>query len=186
MYINQRFNVLSKEECQYILNQRIKYSEVNGVLKDFIVFQKEADAIWKPIIDNLKMKTQKLVDDYLFQFLNLFPKTHMDISHLGFLNDKFGAFTEIHYDWELVILKDNIISKPFVIILYLNEGFEGGELVFPIQNVHTKPEIGSAVIFPCHFAFPHVSTPITSGSKHLCRITFTVSPENYKVEELEI
>jgi hypothetical protein len=35
-------------------------------------------------------------------------------------------------------------------------------------------------------AFPHVSAAVTGGSKHLCRITFKVPCENYKVEALEI
>jgi hypothetical protein len=86
----------------------------------------------------------------------------------------------------MVIVKERIIVKPFVILIYLNDNYEGGELLFPLQNFKTKPKKGSTVIFPCNFAFPHVSQPVTSGSKHVCRVTFKVSPEKYKVDMLEI
>lgn len=186
-YIQQHFNIFSEEECKYILQNRIKYStKDDGSLGDFLVFNNEADSIWKPVINNIESKTKNIIINYMKNFLSLFPMEKLEISHIGFLTDSQGSFTEIHYDWELVILKEKIIPKPIVIIIYLNEDFEGGELLFPVQNFKVVPKQGSIAIFPCNFAFPHVSQPVTEGIKNVCRVTFKLNPEIYKVEFLEI
>jgi hypothetical protein len=186
-YIQQHFNVFSKEECEEIYDNRVKYSiKGDGSLGDFLVFENEADLVWEPIINNIKIKTKNIIYDYMKKFLGLFPLERLEISHIGFLTDSLGSFTEIHYDWELVLLKEKIIPKPIVIIIYLNDDFEGGELLFPVQNFKVTPKQGSIAIFPCNFAFPHVSQPVTKGTKNVCRVTFKLSPDIYKVEFLEI
>lgn len=52
-------------------------------------------------------------------------------------------------------------------ILYLNEDFEGGELLFPRFNIAIKPEEGMLVLFPSNFIYVHQSLPIKSGTKYI-------------------
>lgn len=186
-YIQQHFDIFTNEECDEIYRNRVKYSaKEDGSLGDFLVFDDEADTTWKPIIGNIKLKTKKIIFNYMKNFLSLFPENKLEISHIGFLTDTDGSFTEIHYDWELVIFKERIIPKPIVIIIYLNDNFEGGELLFPVQNFKIIPRKGSIAIFPCNFAFPHVSQPVIEGTKNVCRVTFKLDSESYKVGVLEI
>lgn len=44
---------------------------------------------------------------------------------------------------------------PVQMVVYLNDGFNGGELEFPDYNIKFKPEKGDICIFPTGFAFPH-------------------------------
>lgn len=51
-------------------------------------------------------------------------------------------------------------------ILYLNDDFEGGDLVFLHQNIRIKPKPGMLVLFPSNYIYVHQSTPVTEGRKY--------------------
>lgn len=53
------------------------------------------------------------------------------------------------------------------IVVYLNDDYEGGELVFPEQGITIKPESGSMVIFPSYPPYYHDPKPVTSGDKYM-------------------
>lgn len=57
-------------------------------------------------------------------------------------------------------------GRTLSISLFLNDDFEGGELVFPKQGVTIKPKAGQIVLFPSNFIYIHESTKITSGVKY--------------------
>jgi len=59
-------------------------------------------------------------------------------------------------------------SNPRIVsmLLYLNDDFEGGELVFNRQDLEIKPKAGSIVVFPSNWTHPHSSSPIIKGIKH--------------------
>lgn len=50
-------------------------------------------------------------------------------------------------------------------VLYLNDGFEGGELHFPRQGLTYNPKAGSLILFPANFCYPHASLPVRQGTK---------------------
>ena len=185
--IQRDFNVFNIEECQRILDLR-KKSSVNhqGELGDLVIFKESANEDWQEIIKLIKKKLERNLDRYYSKFFNLLPFEKIDISHIGFLCDEKGSFTELHYDWELVLLKNKTIIKPFVCLIYLTDVEEGGELLFPLQKNEFKPEIGMTILFPCHFSYPHLSMPVTKGAKHVCRVTYKIDINCYKVDELEI
>lgn len=49
---------------------------------------------------------------------------------------------------------------------YLNDNYDGGELVFPRFDLKIKPEPGDLVVFPSTFIYEHSSEPIVSGTKY--------------------
>lgn len=49
---------------------------------------------------------------------------------------------------------------------YLNDDYEGGELIFPRFNLKIKPEPGDLVVFPSTYIYEHSSEPIISGNKY--------------------
>ena len=56
-------------------------------------------------------------------------------------------------------------ERKISVILYLNEGFEGGGTEF----IHTalKPKPGYAIIFPSNWCYPHAGQEVTSGKKRI-------------------
>lgn len=182
-------NFLDIDHCNEILHLRRSDSLINGVLTDFLVYQDKAS---KPWLTHMKMLTDKIssyLEIYNKNFFEKLPISNMSISHLGFLNDEFGEFTEIHYDWNSVIVKNEkrgLIFKPLVMLLYLTDIEKGGELLFPLQDYKIIPKAGKLAIFPAHFTFPHVSMPVEKGSKHVCRITYKIDNQCFEVDELEI
>ena len=56
-------------------------------------------------------------------------------------------------------------SRQLSFVLYLNDGFEGGETRFTSQDFSVKPKAGHILVFPSNFLFPHGSTPVTKGEK---------------------
>jgi hypothetical protein len=55
----------------------------------------------------------------------------------------------------------------YTLVCYLNDDYEGGEIVFPNQNVTIKPKAGSMVMFPSGDPYTHEAKPVTSGKKYL-------------------
>ena len=53
------------------------------------------------------------------------------------------------------------------VVIYLNDGYEGGELWFPrLNNLTIKPEIGSILVFPSTYIYEHSATDIIAGTKY--------------------
>ena len=51
------------------------------------------------------------------------------------------------------------------LIVYLNDDFEGGELVFPQHNLTIKPEKGMLIAFPGNLYFHHEVKEVKSGTR---------------------
>jgi len=52
------------------------------------------------------------------------------------------------------------------VLIYLNDDYEGGNIVFPNSKVSLKPEAGSMLFFPSNFLYVHEIEPIVSGIKY--------------------
>ena len=74
-----------------------------------------------------------------------------------------GGFHNWHFE-------DNNIqnsNRYFVVQIYLNEDFEGGETEFLYFNKRIKPKRGRLIIFPCSFTHTHRGNPPIGGTKYL-------------------
>jgi hypothetical protein len=49
---------------------------------------------------------------------------------------------------------------------FCNSDYEGGELVFPRQNITIKGEAGDFLLFPSGITHPHEVRPVTSGVRY--------------------
>jgi len=56
-------------------------------------------------------------------------------------------------------------TRDFSAILYLNEEFQGGDLVFVQQKYVVKPRAGTLVFFPSDHRYIHAALPVTAGMR---------------------
>lgn len=61
-------------------------------------------------------------------------------------------------------------------LYYLNDGFEGGELVFETAAAIVKPRAGLFLAFPSDERFVHEVLPVTAGRRYSMALWFTRQP----------
>jgi hypothetical protein len=91
-----------------------------------------------------------------------------------------GAFNNTHADNCIIDPKTGAITKiknwTHSAVIYLNEDFEGGEIVYPNLNFEFKPKLGYCVIHPAGAEFLHRVNPVTKGDRY-CLVLRLVLPE---------
>jgi hypothetical protein len=82
--------------------------------------------------------------------------TPIDISLIrsdsGYRLRKIHGPTKIHTDG---VLEENGMVRFASLIFALNSDYEGGEIVFPEQDVKIKLKAGQVLFFPPHWSHPH-------------------------------
>jgi hypothetical protein len=74
--------------------------------------------------------------------------------------------------WELNHTPDRHLSA----LYYLNDDFDGGEIVFPEIGLSYKPERGSLLFFESGHGYVHEVRPVISGYRYSMPLWFTASP----------
>jgi len=67
-------------------------------------------------------------------------------------------------DGELIWKKS--LDRDISIVFFLNDGFEGGDFVFPDLKVRIRPEPGMLVCFPSNHHYLHGVEPVTKGNRY--------------------
>lgn len=84
--------------------------------------------------------------------------------------NNFGL--KIHYDTSKI---DTIIYKRYYgFHVYLNDNYEGGEVVFPLLDLKIKPNAGDLFFFRSNVEFPHYSKKVINGEKWMAQGYFKV------------
>jgi hypothetical protein len=52
------------------------------------------------------------------------------------------------------------------LVAFPNDGYEGGELYFRLNNLSITPKAGDLYIFPSNYMYPHRAMPVKSGTKY--------------------
>ena len=75
-----------------------------------------------------------------------------------------GGFFKEHVD----VTRDHPVlgHRRLSVVLFCNDDYEGGNLVFPRQGVTIEPETGLMVMFPSGFTHPHEVEPVASGTRY--------------------
>ena len=50
-------------------------------------------------------------------------------------------------------------------VFYLNDGFEGGDFVFPEHHIRVRPKPDMLITFPSNHFYMHGVEPVTKGKK---------------------
>jgi hypothetical protein len=66
-------------------------------------------------------------------------------------------------------------------VLYLNDGYDGGELWFPYIDLTYTPKAGDIVMFPSTYVYAHASKPVTRGTKYAAVTMFDYNDRNHDI-----
>ena len=103
----------------------------------------------------------KSIDSYL-KCINV--ESNWSVSEVQILKYNVGGHYKFHVD--------NALSVPrtYSCIFFLNDDYEGGELVFKFpgkDNEHKiKTQKNSVVVWPSNFLYPHSVKPVTKGERY--------------------
>jgi Rps23 Pro-64 3,4-dihydroxylase Tpa1-like proline 4-hydroxylase len=183
--VNLYKNALSKEDClKYVnlLNDNLdgsgKYSWLPSdtdesvrisandflVSKEYIGPENEINMPLYKMNSNVLKAIKTCVSDYANSW-------DMSITYYDPLNfvryvSPTGYFAPHHDDSPSTV-------RTITAVMYLNDDYEGGRLVFPrLDNVTVKPEAGDLIVFPASYLYEHESTLVSSGTKY-CVVSFS-------------
>jgi hypothetical protein len=71
-----------------------------------------------------------------------------------------------------------IWSGHMSVLIYLNDDYEGGEIVFPKQNLSIKPKAGMLIAFPGNTMYPHSVQPCYGNLRYTISLWTRVSGYN--------
>jgi predicted 2-oxoglutarate/Fe(II)-dependent dioxygenase YbiX len=75
-------------------------------------------------------------------------------------------------------LPNHTPKRDYTGIVYLNDNFTGGELVFPDRNKVMVPKPGLFVGFPSNHKFVHEVSNVLSGKRYSLPVWFTLTSAN--------
>jgi predicted 2-oxoglutarate/Fe(II)-dependent dioxygenase YbiX len=80
----------------------------------------------------------------------------------GYLVNRYevGQEYKVHADWS--IENRRVVSA----VVFLNDDYQGGELVFDNFKLKIRPEAGKIILFPSCHSYTHASLPVTRGTKY--------------------
>lgn len=109
--------------------------------------------VWQDVYDRQK----PAVDDYC---------NHFNIGELKY----WEAFNFVKYNvgQHFQEHSDHGYSYNCVVSLvnYVNDDYEGGELVFPKWDITFKPSAGDLAVFPSNYMYSHRAMPVSEGTKY--------------------
>ena len=169
--------IFTRDECRNII-ERIDFLDENAMLfpqpvNNRIFQDQDASNIFVDdsitlssasyLSDQIFPKIQPCIDNYLERFPVL-GKRKFSIHDCKIKKIKCGAgFHAWHYENGSV---ENS-RRTFVIQIYLNDDFDGGETEFLYQNKRVKASAGDVLIFPCQYTHVHRGNPPIDGDKYL-------------------
>ena len=168
-YVKYYTNVVSDDLCSKLIREnfaykpsryathdsgaRVKDDRVDS--KDFWIFKDNT------YYQGIKSCYEDVVERYHSDF-NLFTAQHLT----DFRVSKYetGGFISKHIDTIHHSHGQEWGYPQVTALLFLNDDYEGGDIIIAGKTFHTS--VGSALIFPSNFMYPHEVNEITSGTRY--------------------
>ena len=176
-YIRTFDNVIPKKLCEEMIDAFEKHQEVQPdpqpeySTRRFLFLSDKMD--WNASCIKLSDIANHLIEQYFDRpeyMCETRPAQWIDDGFVMACYDK-GATCALHSDGQCA-------EEPYnghriaTVILFLNDVPEGGETVFPMQDVSIKPVQGRAVVFPPGYLHPHeVLAP--NSKRYICQTWIT-------------
>ena len=176
-FIREFENTLPPETCIDIINNYLKESRVDtkrsdanlhGIVKEWGIPE---EGHWKDLYSVVSQKCRPIVEEYL-SYSPLLNSSSYYLKHLSVMEHQENFNIPYHYDAEISYMNNKEYIRNFAILIYLNDDFECGELIFPVQKVSIKPKVGLGLIFPTSFMFPHLTNPALGANRFVLRLAY--------------
>ncbi|WP_127714883.1 2OG-Fe(II) oxygenase [Halobacteriovorax sp. HLS] len=176
-FIQEYENILSPKNCESIIENYLKESHIDtkrsdanlhGIVKEWSIPQERH---WSDLFLDLNEKCRPIVESYL-SYSTLLNCESYYLKHISIMEHQENFNIPYHYDAEISYMNDKEYIRNFAILIYLNDNFESGELIFPIQKTSIKPKVGLGLIFPTSFMFPHLTNPAIGANRYVLRMAY--------------
>lgn len=157
-------------ECDGIEGEKLTVGEASA--DSDVTFEHNANRVTEGIIvEKLKADVTGVVKEAYVSIVEPHFKAKVEwIEKPEILRYRQGGEFKPHADSELWNASTKkwtrVLDRDLSILIYLNEGFEGGELVFPNFDFGLKPTRGLLVAFPSDGRYAHWAKPVTSGVRY--------------------
>lgn len=123
---------------------------------------------WIPLSDDIRESVKNSISHFYNNFLlHIYKETIKNIENPQFLYYTVGGKYDVHNDSEDWVngKLTRVCDRDVTILIYLNQNFHGGELIFPDYGVTITPKTGMIISFPSYIEFSHRVNPITIGER---------------------
>lgn len=168
-------NVLTKEECEELIllyesNHALHYDGYMGANHVVDKSYKNCEELMlkNNIASNKINKMNNILGDLFRKYKSENPFLNGDYLNEVWRIKKYNKNIGF-YDWHVDISSKVSCPRVLAVIFYLNTVVEGGETSFSLDNkiIKIKPKIGSVLMFPANFCYPHKGEIPKSSDKYL-------------------
>jgi prolyl 4-hydroxylase len=161
-------NFLTDDECRYVIQKAKGDLGTSSVTNEKKVDKsiRKSETAW---LD----KEDPIVRDIMDRCLTHTDRPFVNCEQLQVLRYEPGGFYKPHQD----AFENDKNMRMYTFILALNDGYEGGETIFPNLNKEYKLEKGDALFFDTldNYEFMtskalHGGKPVKSGEKWICNL----------------
>lgn len=171
-YVKIFTDVLPKETIDLFVSVLSEYENNTSPAlvgtSDQIINQEYRITEWIPLSDDIRDNLKNSIAEFYNNFLIQTYKSNIkNIENPQFLYYNVGGKYDVHNDSEDWIdgKLTRVCNRDITILIYLNDNFHGGELIFPDYNVTITPKSGMIIAFPSYIEFSHKVNPISVGER---------------------
>ena len=169
-YIHCYENLLDKDLCEAIIENSKNLNFEKAFTLDDENKKNLKNEPRRCYTDWLDKKFNNNIYEAVGKMLKLYSKDHpffgtglttedTGYQHLIYIGTQQGEYKEHtdHFDFH-----PRVLSISFL----LNDDYEGGNFSFFNKEYILEKKVGSAIVFPSNFCFPHAILPVTQGNRH--------------------
>ena len=140
------------KEILSILNDFIK-NKTNGIQDDYTFISKKMFKDENVQVFNILVNLEKEIPHSINAYLKRFSAQvgQKPLFNMTLASRIPNTEMEEHFDYNPEEIGNGNIFANITSLIYLNDDYEGGEIVFPYQNTTYKPNSGSLLIFPSNY-----------------------------------